>query len=245
MKNRTLVIGDIHGAYLALQQVLKRADINENDTLIFLGDYVDGWSQSFEVIDYLIQLNNQHHCIFIKGNHDAWCEEWLETGNTNEAWLFHGGIATIESYSDKPEEVQITHFQFLNRMLNYYVDAQNNLFIHAGYSSMHGPEKEMYASNYRWDRTLWEMALSMDKPVKKDSKFYPHRLKLYTEIFIGHTPTLHYDIDVPMNAINVWNVDTGAAFSGKLTAMDIKTKAFWQSNVVQSLYPTEKGRNRD
>jgi serine/threonine protein phosphatase 1 len=245
MKTRTLVIGDIHGAYLALQQVLKRADINENDTLIFLGDYVDGWSQSCDVIEYLIQLNTQYRCIFIKGNHDAWCEEWLETGNTYDAWLFHGGIQTLASYENASEETIIKHLQFFKRMLNYYVDAQNNLFIHAGYSSMNGPGKEMYISNYRWDRTLWEMALSMDKQVKGDSKFYPKRLKLYTEIFIGHTPTINYDTDVPMNAVNVWNVDTGAAFNGKLTIMDVETKTFWQSDMVQTLYPNERGRNRD
>jgi serine/threonine protein phosphatase 1 len=244
MKTRTLVIGDIHGAYLALQQVLERAAINENDTLIFLGDYVDGWSQSREVIDYLIQLKSQQTCIFIKGNHDAWCEEWLDTGKTSENWLFHGGHQTIQSYAEASPKTTKSHLEFFNRMLNYYVDTHNNLFIHAGYSSMNGPEKEMYISNYRWDRTLWEMALSMDKQVKSDSKFYPKRLKLYTEIFIGHTPTLHYDIAEPMNAINVWNIDTGAAFSGKLTVMDIETKEFWQSDVVQTLYPTEVGRNR-
>lgn len=43
---RTLVIGDIHGAYLPLMQALDRARISPLDTLIFLGDYVDGWSQS-------------------------------------------------------------------------------------------------------------------------------------------------------------------------------------------------------
>jgi len=47
-----------------------------------------------------------------------------------------------------------------------------------------------------------------------------------------------------MNGCNVWNVDTGAAFYGKLTAMDIDTKKFWQSDPVQQLYPNEKGRNR-
>jgi serine/threonine protein phosphatase 1 len=245
MRNRTLVIGDIHGAYLALQQVLKRADINENDTLIFLGDYVDGWSQSCDVIEYLIQLKDQYRCIFIKGNHDAWCEEWLETGNTYDAWLFHGGIQTLASYKNASEETILKHLQFFNRLLNYYVDAQNNLFIHAGYASMNGPEKEMYISNYRWDRTLWEMALSMDKQVKRDSKFYPKRLKLYTEIFIGHTPTTNYDTDVPINAVNVWNIDTGAAFNGKLTVMDAETKTYWQSDVVKTLYPSERGRNRD
>ena len=57
MKKRTLVIGDIHGGYKALVQLLERAIVTHNDTLIFLGDYVDGWSQSSEVINYLIKLN--------------------------------------------------------------------------------------------------------------------------------------------------------------------------------------------
>ena len=88
------------------------------------------------------------------------------------------------------------------------------------------------------------MALIMDKRIKKDSKLYPKRLLLYNEIYIGHTPTLYYDVDVPMQGCNVWNVDTGAAFHGRLSAMDIDTKEFWQSDVVQELYPAEKGRNK-
>jgi serine/threonine protein phosphatase 1 len=52
--NRTLVIGDIHGAFKALQQIIEKAAVKETDQLIFLGDFVDGWSQSFEVIQYLI-----------------------------------------------------------------------------------------------------------------------------------------------------------------------------------------------
>jgi serine/threonine protein phosphatase 1 len=42
---------------------------------------------------------------------------------------------------------------------------------------------------------------------------------------------------------NVWNVDTGAAFKGPLTIMDIDSKAFWQSENLDTLYPNEKGRN--
>lgn len=245
MKTRTLVIGDIHGGFKALQQVLERASVQKTDTLIFLGDYVDGWSQSFEVIDYLIQLNEDYNCIFIKGNHDDWCEEWLQNNKSNDTWLFHGGELTVKSYATIDERTKRKHLQFFNRMLNYYVDSKNNLFIHAGYSSMHGPEKETYTTNYRWDRTLWEMAISMDTGIKKDSKLYPKRLKLYHEIYIGHTPTLNYDVEEPMNAVNVWNIDTGAAFYGKLSALDIDTKEFWQSDPVQQLYPEEKGRNRD
>ena len=42
---RTYVIGDIHGAQKALEQAIKRAALQKDDKLIFLGDYVDGWSQ--------------------------------------------------------------------------------------------------------------------------------------------------------------------------------------------------------
>ena len=44
--NRKLVIGDIHGGLKALHQVLDRAKVTSKDTLIFLGDFVDGWSES-------------------------------------------------------------------------------------------------------------------------------------------------------------------------------------------------------
>ena len=53
-KSRTLVVGDIHGGLLALEQVLERALVTIDDTLIFLGDYVDGWGQSPDVLDFLI-----------------------------------------------------------------------------------------------------------------------------------------------------------------------------------------------
>src|SRR5699024_12465795 len=76
MKKRNFVIGDIHGSYKALEQVLTRAKITPDDQLIFLGDYVDGWTQSIEVINKLISLKETHDCIFIKGNHDALLIDW-------------------------------------------------------------------------------------------------------------------------------------------------------------------------
>lgn len=54
---RTLVIGDIHGGLKALTQLLERAKVTTDDQLIFLGDYVDGWSESAQVIQYLIELS--------------------------------------------------------------------------------------------------------------------------------------------------------------------------------------------
>lgn len=243
--NRTIVIGDIHGADRALEQVLDRAQILPDDRIIFLGDYVDGWSGSGKVISRLIQLSKNNSCVFIRGNHDVWCEEWLLNGTKNETWLQHGGKSTVESYVNISREEQETHLKFFREMCNYYIDEENNLFIHAGFSSMHGPEKENYQTNYYWDRTLWEMALALDERVQKDSERYPKRLKLFNRIFIGHTPTIDYGYGKPVNAGNLWNLDTGAAFYGKLSAMDIQSEETWQSDPVRELYPDEKGRNKN
>jgi serine/threonine protein phosphatase 1 len=241
---RTFVIGDIHGALKALEQLMAKIDVQADDQLIFLGDYVDGWPQSAEVIDYLLEREKTNNCLFIKGNHDAWCESWLKGEAADTAWLLHGGIATIESYSSFSAAQKANHLEFFKRMHNYYIDESNRLFIHAGFSSMHGPAKEHYESNFSWDRTLWETALALDKKIKRDSKLYPKRLLLLHEIYIGHTPTVNNDIYIPMHACNVWNIDTGAAFDGRLSCMNIETKEYRQSDIVQHLYPGEKGRNK-
>lgn len=241
---RTLVIGDIHGGFKALEQVLHRANVTPEDKLIFLGDYVDGWSDSSRVISYLIGLQHKNECIFVKGNHDKWCEDWIKTSDSNPIWLFHGGKSTVESYKDISDSEKMQHLRFFQSMIHYYVDDSNRLFIHAGFSSMHGVEKEPYESNYSWDRTLWELALVMkDNPIPENSPFYPKRLSHYTKIFIGHTPTTNYKIDIPIKADKLINMDTGAAFKGTLTIMDIESEEFWQSDALPLLYPTEKGRN--
>ncbi|MDO3693888.1 metallophosphoesterase family protein [Wenyingzhuangia sp. chi5] len=239
---RTLVIGDIHGGLKALDQVFERANVTTDDLLIFLGDYVDGWSQSFEVINKLISLKSSHDCIFLRGNHDELFYDWLTKSKDNPNWLFHGGQATINSYKDRPYNFIKIHIHFLENLENYYLDNQNRLFVHAGFTNVRGVEDEHFTKMFYWDRSLWETALaSRNLPLEDD--FYPERLKLYKEIFIGHTALSKININQPYQAANVWNVDTGAAFINPLTIMDVDTKAFWQSDPLPSLYPNEKGRN--
>jgi len=242
---RTFAIGDIHGGFKALIQVLNQLEIKDDDKIIFMGDYVDGWSQSAQVIDFLIELSQKFNCIFIKGNHDVWCENWLKDENdVNPSWFMHGGKETMESYDGFYPQEKKEHLIFFKNMQMYYLDDENRLFLHAGFTSMHGVAKESHPLNFCTDRTLWEMALAMDRKIDFDHHLYPKRLKLYKEIYIGHTPTTNYGESEPMNAINVWNIDTGAAFTGKVTGMNIDTKAFFQSDNLPSLYPNEKGRNR-
>lgn len=241
---RTFVIGDIHGGLKALIQLLNTIEVKEEDTLIFVGDYVDGWSESAQVIELLLTISEKINSIFIKGNHDAWCETWLRTGRVDATWFMHGGKETIESYTDFSEEDKKRHLTFFEKMPLYHIDEENRLFIHAGFTSMHGVKKEVYEATFYFDRTLWEMALTMNSEITKDSNLYPNRLKHYKEIYIGHTPTINYNCFEPMQAINVWNVDTGAAFTGRLSALNIDTKEVFQTAIVKDLYPNEKGRNR-
>lgn len=240
---RTFAIGDIHGGLKALEQLLNKLKLQPDDQLIFLGDYVDGWSDSAQVIDYLIELKRMYRCVFIKGNHDVWCEEWLNGEEVNPVWLYSGGQETVDSYEGYTPEEKETHLDFFQQMKLYHISKENDLFIHAGFTSIHGVKKEVHKPNFYFDRTLCETALLLDGKFDSDSEFYPIRLKQYREIYIGHTPTTKFNSELPMNRSNVWNVDTGAAFKGKLSAVDIRSKKIYQSDTVQSLYPYELGRN--
>ena len=243
---RTLVIGDIHGGLRALHQVLERANVTKKDNLIFLGDYVDGWSQSPQVIDFLIELNQKQNCVFIRGNHDELLLDWLTSNdkNTDEGmWFKHGGEATVLAYAKISESKKKIHIEFLKSLQDYFLDEQNRLFVHAGFTNMNGVTYEYFPKMFYWDRTLWEVASSLDEGLDIDSEFYPKRLKIYSEIYIGHSPISKIKKVIPLFKNSVWNLDTGAAFKGPLSIMDIDTKEFWQSEPLPNLYPTEKGRN--
>jgi serine/threonine protein phosphatase 1 len=240
---RTLVIGDIHGGLRALHQIIERAKVTPNDTLIFLGDYVDGWSQSPQVIDYLMALKTTHNCFCLLGNHDELLLDWLTKNKDNPLWYKHGGESTVLAYSNVNAETIKKHIEFLQSLATHYLDEQNRLFIHAGFTNMNGIDYEYYPRLFYWDRSLWETALALDKNMKTDDVHYPKRLTLYTEIYIGHTPVSRINKTIPVQMANVWNVDTSAAFEGSLTIMDVDTKEFWQSEPLPSLYPNEKGRN--
>lgn len=241
--SRTFVVGDMHGAFKALQQLMERINVQASDRFIFLGDYVDGWSQSSEIIQWAIAFGEQQECIFLKGNHDEDCRHWLQTGAVSQSWLAHGGGATIDSYAAVPGNEKEQHLHFFETLRYYYVDDHNRLFIHAGFSNRRGPQHERYPDNVTWDRSLLETALALDKSMAKTSPFYPKRLLLFNEIYIGHTPTTGYGTNLPLQAANLWNMDTGAAFAGKLSAIEINSKQIYQSDTVMNFYPDEKGRN--
>lgn len=239
---RMLVQGDQHGALKAVKQVLERCNFNPNeDLLISLGDVVDGWSESSELVQFYIDLSEEclYKPLFIKGNHDDYCHKWLKGGLPKMEWLMQGGKSTIESYINTGYINEEAHLNFFNEMFDFYIDTKNRGYVHAGFSSHKGLGYDS-SDTYYWDRSLWKQALNND--IELLPKEF-NMLEAYKEIFIGHTPTLILNETVPMNKYNIWNLDTGAGFgAGKLTIMNANTKEFWQSDPVSSLYPNEKGR---
>lgn len=248
-KGRVLALGDIHGGLLGLKQVLSRANVTFNDTLIFLGDYVDGWEDSAALIDYLMGLDKTHFCIFLRGNHDWWFEDFMKFSAPSHDWMTHGGVTTRRSYreygltgegSDQHEYDK--HKLFFHRMHTHYIDEQNRLFIHGGFTSYQGVRGETDITRVYWDRSLYETAVVIARQCKSKYELErrkPNLLKLYSEIFVGHTTTMLIGEREPVNAYNLWNLDTGAGTNGKLTIMDVDTKEFWQSDLLRDLYPDD------
>lgn len=240
---RKLVIGDVHSGVRALEQLLERAHVSSDDHLIFLGDYVDGWSTAVETVDFLFDLKSKGNCTLIRGNHDELCREWMLSQKENAQWLAHGGTATRNSYLNADKTIWEKHLEFYANLENYFLDDDNRLYLHAGFTNLKGVEFEYFDPLFYWDRTLWELARALNPNLESGHKDFPKRLQHYKEIFIGHTPISKTEVVVPKNGANVWNIDTGAAFKGCLTAMDVETKEFWQSDPVHTFYPGEKGRN--
>ena len=229
---RTLVIGDIHGAYYPLLQVMERAKVTPDDQLIFLGDYSDRGIHTPKVLDYLIALQDTHRVIYLRGNHDTLCCDFLLGKLMSPLWRSHGGKATEEAYKDYTKDDKQPHIDFLQSLRNYLLDGQNRLFLHAGFTDRGGVVHEFFQENFYWDRTLWELALATPEDMSLSDPYYPKRLTLYKEIYIGHTPTLNYGSVQPMCRHHIWNLDTGAGFIGRVTLMDIETKEYWQSDPV-------------
>ena len=231
---RTIVLGDIHGEYDKLKNLLSKCNFDyDNDTLIQLGDIVDRGPKPFECIFELLKIK---YLICIQGNHDYAFLEWIKSGSH----LFDGNggssITMIEWGLLEDYEKTIAENFFYNQKL-YHIDSQNRLFVHAGISLDY---EELLAKDLLWTRRFFDYVLSSQK------NKLPKKTQKWHEIYIGHTPTLCFNrskkgtisynnsnkkigTTLPINIHNVWNLDTGGCFAGGvLTAMDIDTKEIWQ-----------------
>jgi len=266
---KTFVVGDIHGAHLALKQVLERSNFNiEEDQLITLGDICDGRPYVYECVEILLPIKNTIH---IMGNHDGWFRKWLTSNSHPDYWI-QGGYGTAESYLRRinmehmiyksrngyipgliTSDIPDSHWKFfMYQNLYYKDDSRNYFFVHGGFDRWKSvsENKSDHPSIFYWDRDLWKQAMSCGENAKLVT------IDNFDTIFIGHTPTVNWrskekitenGIIIPKGKPNtfpmfnggVWNIDTGAGWNGKLTIMNVDTKEYWQSDLVSELYKEE------
>jgi serine/threonine protein phosphatase 1 len=238
---KRFVTSDSHGGYKALVQCLERCRFDKDkDQLIFLGDVVDGWSQTKESIELLLTIK---HLVFLLGNHDQWALEFYSgklDGRELDlySWLSQGGAATVKSYGrDNPMPAE--HLELLQKASLYHITEDNILFVHAGFDTSKSIENN---STYTllWERKFVEHFYNRYRQHK------PVNIDQYKEVYIGHTPTILLDPNQtkPLQMGNIVLTDSGAAFTGCLSIMDIDSKEVWQSDQVMTLYPDEEGRNQ-
>ena len=98
----TYAIGDIHGSYTKLANLLRHCIDHCGDNtarFVFLGDYVDRGKRSREVVALLIETQARWpgQVVCLMGNHE---DMLLDAANRQDEmmWLDNGGDATLDSY---------------------------------------------------------------------------------------------------------------------------------------------------
>jgi serine/threonine protein phosphatase 1 len=180
-------------------------------------------------------------------------------GATPLIWTQQGGQATLDAYVRAGKMTEYSHKAFWKNQVDWYIDDENRLFIHAGWDYTLTPielsvgdisDRTMFelqanasvnagsiARECHWDRSLLMGAKSaFGNKMARNGKF--KALEQFKEIYIGHTA----ENDGPNQYGNLWNLDTGAGWNGQLTIMDIDTKEFWQSDFTTVLHAGERGR---
>lgn len=220
---RIYAIGDIHGCAAELDALLDLIAADAHDSgvvqLIFLGDYVDRGPDSKSVISRLISLKKSHpDAIFLKGNHEAIMLDFLSDPEDMYHWLDWGGEETLESYGvDKvlgraPEElaaelsskIPASHLSFLKSLPLTHIEG-DYLFVHAGLRPGVALEDQQ-EEDLLWIRKRFHHAAADERPEQV--------------VVHGHQP-----MKKPLDAGWRIGVDTGACWTGKLTAVVLEDRS--------------------
>lgn len=106
-KDYSLVIPDVHGSVLSLNETIFNTEkfvfeegINLTD-IIFLGDFVDRGGYSMEVLEKVLDLRRNYNVVTLMGNHEAIMLRALVTKDFKNIynWIFNGGFKTLVSFA--------------------------------------------------------------------------------------------------------------------------------------------------
>jgi Calcineurin-like phosphoesterase len=206
---KIFAIGDIHGCYDKLRTLMERLPYDpDQDTLVFLGDYIDRGGRSREVLAYICDLQlKAKKIIMLIGNHEHLMLEYHRTGDPALLpFLRHLGIdATLNSYGvDSPNSLQDmlflpeAHWKLFHTLLPYW-ETENYIFVHAGLEP-HLPLAQQNLSILCESRSSF---LTEDHDYGK-------------LVIFGHTP-----FDMPFVTSTRIGIDTGAVYGNLLTALEL------------------------
>ena len=124
------MIGDVHGAYKALREVLRKMSFSDSDELYFTGDAADGYPDVYRCLCLFREIRHFHPVI---GNHDACLQNWLAIGSDPPIWLRQGGAVTVESFRRahcrQPERLDMAEFL---ASWPYAIDTGKEYICHGG-----------------------------------------------------------------------------------------------------------------
>lgn len=226
-------MGDLHGAYRALCEVLQKVHFNyEEDTLIFLGDLADGWGEFDKCVKKLLKIVN---FIPIIGNHDLYLMDYLKFGVPKEDWLRSGGKITLEVLKRKPHIIADLEEYFSKAQYHHVIE--DKFFCHGGFNHKRAITNQKLLT-FAINRQMYKTAQKYSRQNIKFDIVYDAKNPIeLNEIFIGHSTTKKFKPEFKANLINV---DTGAGSVGSLTVMDVFRKTYTQSTNVLKLYKNLK-----
>jgi serine/threonine protein phosphatase 1 len=213
-------IGDIHGHFDELiglyHQLLAGGFDPQRDTLVQLGDLVDGGPDTQAVVTWCMAMAKRYpHWVFLKGNHgDLMLDALLfqsRTYGSYHLWWGQGGQATAQSYLPHDasayeralmhpcDYIPLAHLVWLAARPLYYA-TDRYLFVHAGLR----PGVPLAKQDRR--DLLW----IRDEFIEAADDFGGK------QVVFGHTP-----LREPLVLANKIGIDTMGAGRGKLTAVEL------------------------
>jgi serine/threonine protein phosphatase 1 len=248
MAGRTFVIGDVHGETTHLFKVLGALPtLDAEDTIVFVGDYVDRGPKSKELVEYVRRMPSETPAkvVTLRGNHE---DGWLRV--IDHGWDEfvmpppNGCLATLRSYTGgkSPREGELpaaSELMLLQtgeffpddvvawfRELPYWYEDEHAIYVHAGLP--HGPEGFMHPRDVKAPvALLW---------LRDEAFFQGYRGK---RVVFGHTRTEYLPPELsgytPEDPTDLWagecvvGIDTGCGSGGFLTALELPAGNVYES----------------
>ena len=212
------MIGDIHGCYLELVDLLTQIGVSQQDRIISVGDLITKGPGNQAVLHFFRQRPN---CESVLGNHEYLL---LQHRRGEPADLKAEHFQTITELGKDFED----HMNWLSR-LPPYIDLGDHLVVHAGIRPNRPLEKQ-HLEDLIQLRTL-------DGPEAGNRNGTP-----WFEEYQGDKTVIfgHWVFDVPLLRENAIGLDTGCVYGGRLTAVILPARQI-VSVPARRAYAKKKG----